>query len=177
MLLKIVSGSHRGRRVSVPKGAEFRPTSHKVRKAVFDIASARIDLTLCRFLDYCAGSGAVGLEALSRGTRHAEFVEKNRKLADSIEANLLAFDFTARSRVVNGARPVSPPFELIFADPPYGSPFDLDLVSTWLAPAGLLFYQTDEPEPPGSKDFAPSKSYRYGTTFLHLYTRNGDLQD
>ncbi|MFC1478179.1 16S rRNA (guanine(966)-N(2))-methyltransferase RsmD [Candidatus Margulisiibacteriota bacterium] len=121
--MRIIGGTARGRQL-VYKSKNLRPTSDKVRESLFNIIRDRIDG--CRFLDLCAGSGAVGLEALSRGAAEAVFIEKFPKL---VIQNLNYLEFTAQARIMKAdalkALEVlirkQEQFEVIFLDPPYES--------------------------------------------------------
>ena len=130
--MRISGGSAKGRKVGsrkafVAKGPsdELRPTAAKVRKAVFDIIAGRIDE--CRFLDLYAGTGAVGLEALSRGADDVFFVEGNTKRADMIKDLIAKFGFAAKAAVIISqagtflGKSSFEPFDIIFVDPPYSS--------------------------------------------------------
>lgn len=84
--MRIIGGKYRGRNLKSPPSLEVRPTSDRLRETLFNVLAPRIEGS--RFLDLCAGSGAVGIEALSRGARHATFVDRSRKMFALIEANL-----------------------------------------------------------------------------------------
>ena len=84
--MRIIAGIYRGRHLKSPPSLDVRPTSDRLRETLFNIIAPRINEV--RFLDLCAGSGAVGIEALSRGASHATFVDKSRKVCGLIEANL-----------------------------------------------------------------------------------------
>src|SRR3982074_1936736 len=86
--MRIIAGKYRGRRLKSPPSLETRPTSDRLRETLFNILAPRIKGAW--FLDLCAGSGAVGIEALSRGAAHATFVDQSRKMCALIEANLEA---------------------------------------------------------------------------------------
>src|SRR5258707_8671997 len=86
--LRIIAGKYRGRKLKSPPSLETRPTSDRLRETLFNVLAPRIKSA--RFLDLCAGSGAVGIEALSRGAAHATFVDQSRKICALIEANLEA---------------------------------------------------------------------------------------
>src|SRR5258705_1435699 len=86
MRVRIISGTYRGRNLKSPPSLDVRPTSDRLRETLFNVIAPRIDEA--RFLDLCAGSGAVGIEALSRGAAHATFVDRSRKMCGLIEANL-----------------------------------------------------------------------------------------
>src|SRR5688500_13537138 len=122
--MRVIAGSARGRKLKTPKGDAVRPTSDKVRGAIFSILLARRPLEGATVLDLFAGTGALGIEALSRGAKTAVFVEKDSRTAALIEENLAATGFTERGRVirVDAERfPLGdlPPFDFVFADPPY----------------------------------------------------------
>src|SRR5947199_845397 len=84
--LRIIAGKYRGRRLKSPPTQQTRPTSDRLRETLFNILAPRIEGA--RFLDLCAGSGAVGIEALSRGAAHVTFVDQSRKMCTLIEANI-----------------------------------------------------------------------------------------
>jgi 16S rRNA (guanine966-N2)-methyltransferase len=119
--VRITGGDARGRRVSAPDGLEVRPTGAKVRQAFFNILGDR--LKGCRFLDLCAGSGLMGLEALSRGAESLTAVEEQRKMVRIIQENLKHLEYQAEV-ICGDVRKVLPvleseKFDIIFADPPY----------------------------------------------------------
>jgi 16S rRNA (guanine966-N2)-methyltransferase len=137
--MRIIAGSRRGARLHTGKTEGFRPTSDRVREAIFAVLG---DEVVGRFvLDLYAGSGALGFEALSRGAAHALFVEKNRAPTGWIERNGRALRFEGAFRVVRGdailfleRRPEAAGCDLVFADPPYGA----GLVSRTLAALSAL---------------------------------------
>ena len=86
LIMRVIAGIYRGRNLRSPPSLQVRPTSDRLRETLFNIIAPRIDGT--RFLDLCAGSGAVGIEALSRGAAHVTFVDRSRKLCGLIESNL-----------------------------------------------------------------------------------------
>jgi 16S rRNA (guanine966-N2)-methyltransferase len=119
--LRIIAGDHRGRRIAVPP-AGTRPMTDRVRESLFAVLEPRI--VGARFADLCAGSGAVGIEALSRGATHALFVERSRDAVAIIQANLAALKLTERATVQGADALVAleapgASFDLIVADPPY----------------------------------------------------------
>src|SRR3979490_3321219 len=100
-LLRIIAGKYRGRKLKRPPSLETRPTSDRLRETLFNILAPRIKGS--RFLDLCAGSGAVGIEALSRGAAHATLVDQSRGMCALIEANLAEFGVDENdAEVVNG---------------------------------------------------------------------------
>jgi 16S rRNA (guanine966-N2)-methyltransferase len=122
--MRVVAGEFRGRRLQAPRGRETRPTSDRVREALFSILG---DITGARVLDLYAGSGALGIEALSRGASEAVFVDSSRRSAETIRSNLEAVGHPDAIIWVGDAldylRRADPeaPFGLVFADPPYSS--------------------------------------------------------
>ena len=134
--LAILAGAYKGTRISSPASAETRPTSARVRKSLFDILG---DLSGISALDLFAGTGALGFEAASRGASSVTFVDIERRLSDSIRKNGLLFDETNIEVITKDAfrflKTCMDKFDLIFADPPYGSA-DLDLLSE--SASGLL---------------------------------------
>jgi 16S rRNA (guanine966-N2)-methyltransferase len=121
-MTRIIAGSARGRRLSVP-AAGTRPTTDRVREAVFNILAARLDFDGLAVLDLFAGSGALGLEALSRGAGSVVFVESDVKAVKVIEANIRASGLSGasvvRRRVADHVERGNAAFDLVFADPPY----------------------------------------------------------
>ena len=150
-MTRIIGGTAGGRRLETPRGQSTRPTSDRVREALFSAIEARTgSLDGLRFLDLYAGSGAVGLEARSRGAGVVTMVEQDRRTAALITRNASALGFS-RARVV--AAPVSTvlqsppaaPYDLVFSDPPYPTSdedVDADLVALvaqgWLVPGALV---------------------------------------
>ena len=122
-MTRIVAGAARGRRLAVPARGT-RPTTDRVRESVFNVLAARLDFEGLRVLDLFAGSGALGLEALSRGARSVLFIESDRRAAEVIDRNIATVGLpgTAVRRgavaAVLGAGAATP-VDLVFADPPY----------------------------------------------------------
>ena len=123
--LRIIAGTARGTRLAFPKGGEVRPTADRIREAIFNIIAGRV--ADARVLDLFAGTGAFGIEALSRGARECVFVENNRSCVAAIRENLEKTGFTGQGVVVvagalcfphDDAQP-GEPFDIIFLDPPY----------------------------------------------------------
>ncbi len=180
--MRVIAGSHRGRRLSGPDGTNLRPTSDKVREALFSILTARIPGA--RFLDLFAGTGAIGIEALSRGAASVIFVESDQRALRILRKNLTGCDLMNRAEI----RPVRTdvfvgkpewwggPFDIVFADPPYAALRELDVLwSAWttglVATAGVLVVeQESKTELPTRIDNAVLiRRYVYGDTALHLY--------
>ena len=124
--MRVIGGTYKGRKLKSPPSMQVRPTSDRLRETLFNVIAPRI--TDARFLDLCAGSGAVGIEALSRGASFVTFVDRSRKMCGLIEANLdlcripeeqtevvniTAEEFLRRSTPCDGL------WDIIFFDPPY----------------------------------------------------------
>jgi 16S rRNA (guanine966-N2)-methyltransferase len=125
-MTRIIAGAHGGRRLAAPAGSQTRPTSDRVREAYFSALGTMIDLDGARFADLYAGSGAVGLEALSRGAVHTLLVEADAKAARAIRDNIVTLRAGGAARLVTGkvlqvlaSPPEGGPFDVVFADPPY----------------------------------------------------------
>lgn len=140
---RIVAGTAGGRRLIAPAGSGTRPTSDRVREALFSTLG---DLTGLRVLDGYAGSGAVGLEALSRGAAHALLVEHDRAALTALRANVTALGLAARVHAGDVARLVDgepdQPYDVVFLDPPYADPVDPVVAALrdhgWLAAEATL---------------------------------------
>ena len=159
--MRIIAGRFRGRPLLAPAGQATRPTADRVREALFSMLASRLGaFEGLRVADLYAGSGALGLEAISRGAAHATFVENDPKAQTAIKANAAKLGIAEQSRVVGGsalALPRSDGFDLIFADPPYAPGSGSAVVKSvsdadWLAPGGWMAVETDRREPvdPGS---------------------------
>lgn len=184
-MVRLTAGSWRGRRLEVPEGV--RPTTELARKAAFDILGDAIHGA--RVLDACAGSGAYGLEALSRGAEHATFVESDRKVARALRGNVEALGAGARARVeemsvarfsLNGeerraviraprtpsAEPRRASFDVIFHDPPFdeNSESDLQLLLSLVSTGGWLFHERGDDLVYRPAGLDPADRRRYGTT-------------
>lgn len=142
--MRIIAGKFRGRQLKSPPSAQTRPTSDRLRETLFNVLAPRIEGA--RFLDLCAGTGAVGIEALSRGAEHVTFVDKSRKMCALIEANLDALKIESEkvnvvsadatvflkkfgkgqepSQTVGLLPRLSAPFDIIFFDPPYAEDYE-----------------------------------------------------
>ena len=136
--MRVIAGKYRGRNLKSPPSLEVRPTSDRLRETLFNVIAPRIEDT--RFLDLCAGSGAVGIEALSRGASHVSFVDRSRKMCGLVEANLdlckvpedetavvqaEASDFLNRSLAAGTG-----PWDIVFFDPPYANDYLKVLTTT-----------------------------------------------
>jgi 16S rRNA (guanine(966)-N(2))-methyltransferase RsmD len=122
--MRIIAGIHRGRRLEAPDWAGLRPTSDRLRETLFNVLAPHI--AGARFLDAYAGTGAVGIEALSRGASHVTFVEQDRRAQALIQANLDRCGVTDRYAIIragfkSAAKALDGVFDVLFLDPPYGA--------------------------------------------------------
>ena len=189
-MTRVIGGTAGGRRLVVPRGTSTRPTSDRAREGLFATVQSELGpLTGKRVLDLYAGSGAVGLEALSRGAGHVLLVESGARTAAVIKANVAAIGITGATVVTDRAerllgRPPAPAdrYDLVFADPPYAVTADAVtrvlalLAGGWLADGALVVVEratrSGELEwPPG---YLPGKSRRYGeATFWYGWHDDG----
>jgi 16S rRNA (guanine966-N2)-methyltransferase len=177
--LRVIAGTLGGRRIQAPKGRSTRPTSDRVRESLFNLLGALPSEAIV--LDLYAGSGALGIEALSRGAVHATFVERGHAARRTLRANLEALGLSSRARVVAGDAMTSDawargPFDLIFADPPYDAAVQHRLVekaASILRADGVvaLEHSARGPAPEAPETLALWKSRRYGDTEVTLYRR------
>lgn len=141
--MRIIAGTYRSRTIVTPKGDATRPTTDRARESLFNILSHSFDLEGIHVLDLFAGSGAFGLEALSRGASHVTFVENDRKALEAITANIKAFDAekavsVIRLDVYKWLSGASGAYDLVFADPPYDEERTLAKLPDILFSSGLL---------------------------------------
>lgn len=182
--MRISAGEHRGRRLQSVKGNATRPTSDLLRQAVFNVLGARIEGA--RVLDLCAGTGSVGLEALSRGAATAAFVERNRRAVGALRSNLASLMLTSRARVIasdvlvalTSLEAAGETFDCIFLDPPYAGDLAVRCIEM-LADGAVLgdngalvaqtFHKTPLPERVGF--LRRTWRRRYGESSLAVYTK------
>ena len=181
-MTRIVGGGAGGRRLAVPPGSGTRPTADQAREGLFNTLAGLLDLSGAAVLDLYAGSGAIGLEALSRGADRALFVESDPRAARTIRANAARLDVPGARVLADRVERVlaAPPiagaaYDVVFADPPYATADDevdrmlADLVDRgWLADGAVLIVERGRrsPAPNWPTGVAPVKSRRYGEAVL-----------
>ncbi len=171
--MRVVAGDLRGRRIEAPPGSETRPTTDRVREAVFNSLYSHGLIEEASVLDLFAGSGALGIEALSRGAAHATFVEQSRIARSVLEENLASLELGDRSTVVNGdgtdfASKSSKRVDLALLDPPYE--FDQwDHLLTDLKADTAVIEVDHEVTPPSG--WVGLRSRRYGGTLISIIRR------
>jgi 16S rRNA (guanine966-N2)-methyltransferase len=171
--MRIIAGTHRGQRIAAPKGRDTRPTSDRVRENAFNLIGPVDDAAV---LDLYAGSGALGLEALSRGAATAVFVDDDRDACRTIDANLEKLRLKGSVLRQDAARALAQErrtFDLILCDPPYDSAA-LDRIAPQLprllAPDGLLVYESSgRDDPPSVPGLEVRTSRKYGSARLTLF--------
>ena len=183
--MRIISGSLRGRRLHAPPGGVVRPTPDRVRESVFNILGQRLDDMT--FLDLFAGSGAVGLEAVSRGARRVVLVEQDPQACDVIRRNIAHLGCEDRATLVPRSVELAletmerggEAFDVVFADPPYSEPAGLvaGLVArlgraSLVAPGGCLVLQQKRGRPTVEyKGFSAREPRHYGITSILVLDR------
>lgn len=181
--MRIITGSARGIALKTLEGEATRPTAEKVKEAVF--SALQFDLEGRRFLDLFAGSGQMGLEALSRGAAHATFIDASREAMEVVKNNarktgffdashFLVSDFRSYLRKAKGGER----FHIVFIDPPYaerlvGECLKRLLEADLLAPSSLVVTESEEEDvfaayPETAKAFDVIKAKKYGRSFIHI---------
>lgn len=183
-MTRIIAGRLGGRRLATPRGDATRPTSERVREAVFSRIESLMDLTDARVLDLYAGSGALGLEAVSRGAGFAVLVDSDRRTARLVESNIADLDLgtvaVARAEKVDRLLergPGGPPFDLVLLDPPYPLG-EAELTGNlqrltehrWLTGEALVVIERSgrSPDPALPPGLVSVGSRRYGETTVHF---------
>ncbi|MGD0981887.1 MAG: 16S rRNA (guanine(966)-N(2))-methyltransferase RsmD [Solirubrobacteraceae bacterium] len=172
--MRVVGGEYGGRRLEAPRGRATRPTSERTREAVFSMLG---DINGARVLDLFAGSGALGIEALSRGAAHATFVDRARPAIAAITRNLEQLGLRERAQItqldVRVLEPHSASYDLVFVDPPYGEATDLGPLlerelPAQLAPGGRVVSESDR-RAPLELGLPTIRERRYGDTLIRIH--------
>ena len=192
-MTRIISGTAGGRRLATPSGPTTRPTTDRVREALFSsIESWCGSLQGLRFLDLYSGSGAVGLEAWSRGAGVVTLVESDRGTARLVADNARTLGFP-KADVIRASvahvltRPPAAPYDVVFSDPPYpldditvGGDLELLAAQGWLVPGAMVVVERSSrsPEPTWPPGIERSRSKRYGETVLwYGHAAAGDIEE
>ena len=177
--MRVIAGTHGGRRLKSPPGRGTRPTGERVREALFSILGP---LAGARVLDLFAGTGALGIEALSRGAEHAVFVERDAGVASVLRENLAALELSERAELrrlsvaaaLRAAASSREKYDLVLIDPPYreaprwGPELDAALPAI-LAPGARLVTESDR-RAPLELELAVTTERRYGDTSIRIHT-------
>jgi 16S rRNA (guanine966-N2)-methyltransferase len=180
MSLRIIGGMYKGRVLKAPKGSATRPTLGMLRESVFNICQNEIGGA--RFLDLFAGSGAMGLEALSRGAGHVTLVENDRQALAAIRENIAALQAASQTTLIAGPamralKRLAAPFDIIYIDPPYDMPIlpfiEEILARNLIESSGTLFIEERSGQSAPFSIDAPKLSKigsrRFGEALLHQY--------
>jgi 16S rRNA (guanine966-N2)-methyltransferase len=174
--VRVIAGAHRGARLVAPRGASTRPTSDRVREALFSILG---DISGLEVLDLFAGSGAMAIEALSRGAGSATLVDSSRAAVGVIRRNLYGLQLTAEVRraraleFLEAARSAARQYDLVFLDPPYrhasslGPSLSIALAPV-LKPAARVISESDR-RAPLELDLPLVDERRYGDTLIRIH--------
>jgi len=187
--MRVIAGAQKGRRLLPPKGQGLRPTSGRVKEALFSILHDKT--TDARFLDLFAGTGAIGIEALSRGAQSVMFVEANPSSLKVLQANLGHCGLTASATILSCTAEVflrqphaaDEPFDIVFADPPYHEDAVARLLpaldrSNILASDCIVILEhfNKVPVPASVGRLVLKRQYRYGDTNLSVYNVQGERE-
>lgn len=185
--MRVIGGLFRGRRLRAVEGQAVRPTSDRLRETLFNVLAPRIDDA--RFLDICAGSGAVGIEALSRGASRATFIDASRRACSVIEANLAALDITNQATIINRDAVAAlkrlasegEQFDIVFFDPPYQSEIYSQVIellgaSTLLDDGACVIVEHRAKTPPASEsgELRAYREIKQGESALTFYELSRD---
>lgn len=178
--MRIIAGAWRGRPLDAPPGEATRPTADRVRETLFSMLVSRLgSFDQLAVADLFAGSGALGLEALSRGAARATFVERDSAAVAAIRRNAERLGAAERVQILGGsalALPRSAPFDLIFADPPYSAGSGSAAVAAiaaadWLAPGGWISIETGRGDDIAPGPYLVDNSRNVGRARLTLLRR------
>ena len=177
--MRVITGTARGRKLIAPEGMDVRPTGDKVKEAVF--SAIQFDIEGSHVLDLFAGSGQMGIEALSRGAEKAVFVDSSKKSINCVNENIKNTDFVKKSVVVTRdsydyIRYTSETFDIIILDPPYRHGHIakiLPLCAVRLNRGGSIIceYEKDAPEPSAPDDMILRKVYSYGKINVAIFIK------
>ncbi|HEY0626173.1 MAG TPA: 16S rRNA (guanine(966)-N(2))-methyltransferase RsmD [Allosphingosinicella sp.] len=176
--MRIIAGEWRGRPLAAPEGQGTRPTSDRAREGLFSMLQSRLGtFDGLHVADLFAGTGALGLEALSRGAAHCTFVEKERAALDVLKQNVARFGAESRTDIraqaIEYVPPPARPCDMIFLDPPYAAGLaEMALAricnAAWVAPAGRVSIETSGERPNVPSGFAVEAERRFGKAYILL---------
>jgi len=174
--VRIIAGRWRGRAIDAPPGETTRPTSDRAREGLFSMLASRIgSFEDLRVADLFAGTGALGLEALSRGAAFCTFVEKDRAALDTLKRNIARLGAIERSDVraqaVEHAPSPTAAYDIVFIDPPYGAGLAsaaLDRAAAWLAPGGWISVEVHGEDLALPAGFEAAADRRFGKAAVFL---------
>jgi 16S rRNA (guanine966-N2)-methyltransferase len=177
--VRIIAGEWRGRAIAAPSGDATRPTSDRAREALFSMLASRLgSFEGLRVADLFAGTGALGLEALSRGAAHCSFIEQDRPAVETLRRNVEKLGAGGRAdvRAQSALHPLPGPFDLVLIDPPYGSGLGTKALAAWrgaLAPGAWVSVETGARETVSAEGYTLEAERSYGKAKISLLTRAG----
>ena len=187
--MRVTGGTLRGRALAEPPDSRVRPTSDKVRQAIFNILAHNeygVTLDGARVIDLFAGTGALGIEALSRGAAYCLFVEESAESRALIRRNVEALNLTGVTKIWRrDATDLGPlgagaggPFEIAFLDPPYRKDLAAPALASrraggWLSPKAIAIAETAEDETIAADGYEALDRRSYGETALHIFASSG----
>ena len=176
--MRVIAGQWRGRALVAPKGTDTRPTADRTREALFSMLVSRFgSFEGVRALDLFAGSGALGIEALSRGCAHCSFVENDGAALDALRTNLAKLGADAvsdvRAQSVMALGPALAPYDLVLLDPPYRSGAGVVALERllrlgWIAPAAVVSVETAKGEAVAVEGFEVDAERVHGKAMITL---------
>ncbi|HYI64244.1 MAG TPA: 16S rRNA (guanine(966)-N(2))-methyltransferase RsmD [Allosphingosinicella sp.] len=178
--MRIIAGQWRRRPIEAPPGTATRPTSDRAREGLFSMLMSRLgSFEGLHVADLFAGTGALGLEALSRGAAHCTFVEKDRSALDALKRNIARLGAGERADVraqsVEHAPPSARPCDIVFMDPPYGSGLAqsaLERAASWVAPGGWASVELQKVDIAIPAGFAADTDRKFGKARIILLRRH-----
>ena len=183
--MRVITGSARGRRLETPNGDDVRPTADAVKESVFSII--QFDIEGCVFLDAFAGSGQMGIEAVSRGAEKAYFIDNSKKSLNMIKRNIEICGFGDKTQVrasdtISFMAGTREKFDIVFLDPPYGTGLlqrALELAPGVTKSSGYIIceHPREEKLPQSAGCFRLKKSYRYGKIMISIYAVPDEEQE
>ncbi len=183
--MRVITGTARGKRLVTAEGVDVRPTPERVKEAMF--SAIQFDIEGRSILDLFAGSGQIGIEALSRGAEKAVFVDQSAVSINHIDKNLKNTDFLDKAKVIKGdftavLLGMTEKFDYVFLDPPYASGFlekALKLVQKNVKDHGVIICEHPKEQvlPETVEDFIIKKQYRYGKVCITFFIRKGALDE
>lgn len=179
--MRIIAGQWRGRPLKVPAGTDTRPSADRTREALFSMLASRLgDFGEIAVLDLFAGTGALGLEAMSRGAGSCTFVEQDGAALDALRANIKALGARAdvRAQSVSTLGPAPRAYDLLMMDPPYAMRAGVPTLERlarlgWLAPGGLASVEGEKAEMVTPQGFAIEAERQYGKAKITLLRYEG----
>lgn len=178
--MRVITGTARGRRLLTPQGSDVRPTVDRVKEGIF--SALQFDIEGRRVLDLFAGSGQLGIEALSRGAARCTFVDSAKPSLDCVHENIRACGFAELSAVKQADSLVflqtcADEFDIAFLDPPYKHGIiekALPLLVPHMSNYGVIVceHASDEPLPSGEGSFRAVREYRYGKVLVTVYKKS-----